>query len=107
MSGLGRSQFRLGGSTLSRSASTVLSNPGRARRALQVADIRFHRAQRHRAGRKVEAAEHLGHALHFDHVAHAGRCAVAFNQGAGRGRQSGVLPGTLDGTISGPPDWAR
>ena len=48
-------------------------------------------------GGKMKTAEHVSHALRFDDVAHAGRCAVAFNQRRGSGRQAGILPGALDG----------
>ncbi len=63
ISGLGCSQWTLGGSTLSRSARVAFKQSGGARGALQMPDVRFDRAQRHRRRPEAEAAEHVHHAL--------------------------------------------
>ena len=51
-----------------------------ARGALEMANVRLHRAQCHGVGRKICAVEHIDHALGFDNIAHTSRSTVAFNQ---------------------------
>ena len=49
-----------------------LKKSGCARGPFEMPEILFHRTQRHRTGGEVKAAEHIGHALGFDNVAHLG-----------------------------------
>src|SRR6202140_751629 len=52
-----------------------------SRCSFQMTDVRFDRTESHRVGGKILTTEQIRHALRFDHVAHASRCAVALNQG--------------------------
>ena len=45
-----------------------LQNSGRAGCAFQVPDVRLHRSQCDRVGRKVRAVQYLDHALRFHHI---------------------------------------
>ena len=74
-----------------------LEQPGGAGRALEVADVRLHRAERDRAGGHVVAAEHLGQGLDLDHVADRGGGAVPLDERARRRGHARQLPGPLDG----------
>ena len=104
MSGLGCSQCTLGGSTLSRSAKAAFSIP-----AAPAAPLRWpmfdltEPSATDAPGQGRKLAEHVGHALHFHHVAHPGRGAVTLDQGYGRRRQAGILPSALDGELLA--DW--
>ena len=95
--GLGRSKLRLGGSTLSCSASVGLEHARRARRALEVADVRLHRAERDRARRQRARRRRPPSGCSTSTTSPTlRRGAVALDQGALRGRQPGVPPGPLD-----------
>ncbi len=66
---------------------------------LEMADVRFHGAQRDRAARQRGGAEHLGQALGLDDVSHLGGRAVALHQRGGGGRERRVLPRAGDGEL--------
>jgi hypothetical protein len=74
-----------------------LEQTGGAGGALQVADVRLHRAERDRAGGGAVATERLGQRLDLDHVADGGRGAVTLDERARGTRYPGELPGPLDG----------
>src|SRR5208283_4817865 len=66
-------------------------------RAFEMAEIRLDRSQSYRTGRKMESIQRVGETLHFDNVPNASRGAVPLNQRRGGRRQTGILPGALDG----------
>ena len=74
-----------------------LEQAGGACRALQMTDLRFDRAECNPMLDGRAFGEQLGHGLHFGHVPGPGRGAMAFQEGHGRGVQSGALPGATQG----------
>ncbi len=80
-----------------------LQHSGCTRCSFQVADVRFDRTERDRMRWEMLAAEQVGNALRFYHIAHAGRGAVSFHQSCGCGRQTGILPGALQAKLLA--DW--
>ena len=97
MFGFGCSAWMLGGQHLVVQRHDRLEQAGGAGRALEVADVRLHRAQRDRADGNVVAAEHVGQGLDLDHVADRGRGAVPLDERARRRGHARQLPGPLDG----------
>ena len=80
-----------------RGANDGRSQGRRARRALEVPNLRLDRAQGDHVLDGGAIGQNTDHALHFRVVAHPGRGAVAFEQGHGRGIEPGAPPRPLDG----------
>ena len=96
MFGLGSIEVEAGRQHLVMQGQRRLQQSRPACGALQVADVRLHRAECDGSRRQPRPRERLGEALDLDHVADRGRGPVALYQPAGLGREAGIGPGALD-----------